>query len=226
MTTQEILQVLESNQNERGMAHFERMNIPHMSSYGLGLTQIKKLAKGLPKNNEVAVKLWNGTVIDGKHMACLICEPKKFTPEELETMALQSEHWMLGHTFTQNVLSKSPYLKELVEKWTTSDDQRLRTVGYNGLSYLAKQDKKLPDAYFWEYVTQIKDQLQSEENFVRDAMNNALLRMGMRSKELHKTCLDAAQKIGKVEVDYGDNSCEAVDVVKHLSSDRLMSKFA
>ena len=49
--------------------------------------------------------------------------------------------------------------------------------------------------------------------------------IGLRNVALNKRALKAAKKIGKVEVDYGDNSCQAVDVIKHLTSDRIKEKF-
>lgn len=66
--------------------------------------------------------------------------------------------------------------------------------------------------------------LQKEENFVRDAMNNAVLGIGSRNQSVYPKALRTAQNIGRVEVDYGDNSCRALDVVKHLNSDRMKTK--
>ena len=66
--------------------------------------------------------------------------------------------------------------------------------------------------------------LHEEENFVKDAMNNALIMIGSRSKALNERAISVAKFIGKVEVDYGDNSCQAMDGVKHLNSDRIQSK--
>ena len=39
--------------------------------------------------------------------------------------------------------------------------------------------------------------------------------------------IEAAQAIGPVDIDYGDdNSCEPLDVLKHLTSDYVVKKFA
>ena len=52
-------------------------------------------------------------------------------------------------------------------------------------------------------------------------MNNALFAIGQRSKELNLTCINIAREVGKIGVDYGDSSCEVLDVIKHLTSDRI-----
>ena len=57
-------------------------------------------------------------------------------------------------------------------------------------------------------------------------MNNALWMIGQRSKPLNIQAIEIAKKIGKIEVDYGDNSCQAIDVLKHLTGERIQQKFA
>ena len=81
------------------------------------------------------------------------------------------------------------------------------------------------EPFFEPYLDIIEKKLQKEENFVKDGMNSALLRIGMRSRKLNRRALRIAKKIGKVEVDYGDNSCEAVDCAKHLTSPRMRAQF-
>jgi hypothetical protein len=50
--------------------------------------------------------------------------------------------------------------------------------------------------------------------------------VGKRNPKLNKAAIRAAKTIGAIQVDYGDNSCEPVDVLKHLTSDYLKKKFA
>lgn len=225
MTAKDVFDLLKENTNERGLQNWAKSGVKGMDSFGLGLTQLKKLAKGLPKNQELADELWNTNNWDAKQMACLIGEPKKLSRERLDGMAQQTTHWMLGHTFMQNVVSKSPLLEEVAQDWKESDDAGMRYLGWSGVGYLAKKSKAA-DAEWQPVIERIESSLQQEENLVKDGMNNALFQIGNRSSDLHKRALAAAKSIGKVEVDYGENSCEALDVVKHLSSPRIMGKFS
>lgn len=225
MTVNDIIQKLEENQNPKGIANWEKTGPHTLSSFGMGLGQIKKLAKELKiKDKDLALEVWKEPILDAKQMACLIGEPKKMNEDELTKMALEAGSWMTTHTFVQNVLCKSPMASKLSDEWRESQDDQLRTCGYHVLYYLVK-DKKLDDAYFEELIPIIEQKLQNESNFVKDGMNSALFAIGQRSKTLHEKALPAAKNIGKVMVDYGDNSCEAVDLVKHLSSERVMKKW-
>ena len=60
--------------------------------------------------------------------------------------------------------------------------------------------------------------------WVRAAMQGSLMGIGKRSKALNKAAIKAVKAIGPIEVDYGDTSCEPVDVLKHLTSDYVKQK--
>jgi 3-methyladenine DNA glycosylase AlkD len=66
--------------------------------------------------------------------------------------------------------------------------------------------------------------MQDEENWVKAAMNAALMGIGKRNLKLNKAALKAARTIGPVEIDYGNNSCEPIDITKHLTADWLKKK--
>jgi hypothetical protein len=89
---------------------------------------------------------------------------------------------------------------------------------------LAK-NKNVDDIYFDQFLSDIENNIQSEENNVKDAMNNSLLSWGQRSKDLNSRILKSFKKIGKVIVDYGETSCQTPDVPKILSSERIQKKF-
>ncbi|HEY5615294.1 MAG TPA: hypothetical protein VIL52_04665, partial [Bacteroidota bacterium] len=94
------------------------------------------------------------------------------------------------------------------------------------LTSLVKNDRSLDYTYLEPYLDLFEKKLQQEENFVKDAMNASLLAIGMRNKKLNKRAVQVAKKIGKVEVDYGDNSCQALDCVKHLTNPTLLKRLA
>lgn len=225
MTFSDVDALLEANKNERGMQAWEKVGNPAFRSYGLGLTQIKKLAKGVTKSQPLADELWRSDLWDAKQLACLVGEPKTLSSEALDTMAAETKNWMLGHVFLQNVMAKSPLLQQKFEDWKGHKDDGIRSLGWGCLGYLAKS-KKMDDAYFPAHVKHISAQLQGEANFVKDSMNNALFAISQRSKSLYADGLAAAKSIGPVEVDYGENSCQALDVIKHLTSPRIAGKFA
>ena len=57
MNIDKVRELLESNKNERGMKLWEKWNMP-WKSYGIGLTQLKKIAKQVGRDHELALELW------------------------------------------------------------------------------------------------------------------------------------------------------------------------
>ena len=79
------------------------------------------------------------------------------------------------------------------------------------------------DAHLLNCIDHIQDTIHGEEMWVREAMNTALMGIGKRNKKLNQAAIRAAKAIGPI--DYGDdNSCEPLDVLKHLTSDYLKKK--
>lgn len=223
MNKLDVFELLEAHKNVRGIENWKKLNYPHWSSFGIGLTQLKSLAKKIGKNHALAKVLWKEPNYDIKTISILIEDPKKVSRQQIETMVKDVDMWLLSHTWVQNLFSKVPFNKELAELWRQSNNDVKRRCGYALLYYLAK-DKKIEDHYFFPLLVTIEKSIQQEENFVKEAMNNALFAIGQRSKVLNTKCIAIATNIGKIHVDYGDNSCEAVDVIKHLTSERMQNK--
>jgi len=101
---------------------------------------------------------------------------------------------MLSHAYCNYLLAKYPGIKELAEDWIVSKNDLERRCGFQLYYQVAKSNKKLPDAYFISLIERIEKELQQEENFAKDAINNAVWSIGMRSKTLNRRCLNAAKK--------------------------------
>jgi 3-methyladenine DNA glycosylase AlkD len=228
MTYREVIALLKENRNERGVAHWKKLDRSGMKSFGIGLTQLRKLAKKVGRNHDLAQKLWNSCIYDAKVVGLLIDEPKKMTREQAEAQVEDAAIGMLAHVYCScdATLAKAPFARELAVDWMDSKDDLRRRCGYLLLYELGKnkRDKALTDAFFERYIGRIKKNIHREENWVRDAMNASLLSIGKRNAKLNKKAIAAARAIGKVEVDYGDNSCQVPDVVKHLTADYVRQK--
>jgi len=229
-TKAEVLQHLETNKDERGIAHWAKSGFAEsMSAFGIGLTKLRKYAKSIGKDHALALELWEEPVYEAKVIATLIENPKEITKEQAERQVDAADFWMLSHAYCScnGTLSKVPFVKELSLEWMQSEHDLRRRCGYLLLAEMAKnkKDKALTDDFFMPHLDTIEKTLQSEENFVKDAMNTVLFKIGQRSKALHTKALAIAKAIGPVAVDYGKNSCAAVDNVKHLSHPRVLKKF-
>ena len=223
MNISEVKALLELHKDERGIKHWQKLNLPY-TTYGLGLTKLKKIARQIGKDHDLALALWKEKNYDLITLATIIDEPDEVSRKQVEDQVKDLQFWMLAHSYCSNLMPKVSFQQKLAEEWINESDDIRRRVSYLLIYNIARDDKILDESYFEIIINTIEKNIQEEENFVKDAMNNALIMIGTRSKNLNKKALAAARSIGKVEVDYGDNSCQVMDAVTHLSSDRIKSK--
>jgi 3-methyladenine DNA glycosylase AlkD len=231
MTKTQVFDLLKEHRNERGIEHWKKRGIKEskLKSFGIGLTQLRKLAKQIGRDHKLALQLWSSDYYDAKVLGLLIDEPRKVTREQAEQQVEHLQGGYLAHVFSScdATLAKTPFAFELANEWMNSKDPMRRRCGYGLLYELSKKKSKgLDDDYFLERIAVIEDQIDEEEMWVREAMNTALMGIGKRSRVLNKAAIAAAKAIGPVDIDYGDdNSCEPLDVLKHLTSPYLRKKF-
>jgi 3-methyladenine DNA glycosylase AlkD len=226
MTTKEVLLLLQENADARGIANWERLaGDSGLSSYGLGLTKLRKLGKQIGRDHGLALELWETSVYDAKVLALVIDDPKQITRAQAERQVEQLAGGYLVHVFSSCYakLAKAPFVCELADDWMASDDPVRRRCGYGLIYEISKcKTKRAPDdACFLGRITHIEATISSEPSSVQAAMGGALMGIGKRNVRLNSRALEIARAIGPIE--YSSN-CEPFDVVKHLTSDYLTQK--
>lgn len=230
MTAAEVMDLLEQNKNERGIANWEkhREKSGNLKSFGIGLTQLRKLAKTIGRDHKLAKELWRSKVYDAKLLSLMIDDPKQLKRSQAEKQVEQLEAGYLSHVFSScdATLAKTPFAFELACDWMENEDPARRRCGYALIYELSKKKPKgMDDDFLLDLIEQIKFSIHEEDMWVRESMNTALMGIGKRNKTLHQAALKAAKAIGPVDIDYGDdNSCEPLDVAKHLQSPALKKK--
>ena len=226
MTKTQVLALLKENRDERGIAHWKRKP-RELKSFGIGLTQLRKLAKQVGRDHKLAQQLWKSDIYDVKIIGLLIDDPKQLSREQAEEQVEGLHGGMFAHVFAscQATLAKAPFAFELACDWMESKDDMRRRCGYTLLYELCKKNPKgMDDDYLLGRIDHIRQAIEGEEMWVRAAMGGALMGIGKRNKKLNKSAVRAAEAIGLIDLDGEENSCEPLNVLKHLTSDYLKRK--
>jgi 3-methyladenine DNA glycosylase AlkD len=232
MTKTEVIALLKENQNERGIANWKKLGTKSggLKSFGIGLTQLRKLAKKVGRDHKLAKQLWKSNIYDAKVLGLLIDDPQQLSREQVEQQVENLNAGMLSHVFSScdATLAKAPFAFEIACNWIEHKDPIRRRCAYGLIYELSKKNvKAMDDDWLLARIAHIQETIHDEEMWVRESMNGALMGIGKRNKKLNKAAIRAVKAIGPVDVDYGDdNSCEPLDVLKHLTSDYLKEKLA
>ena len=140
MKQDDVLALLEANRNEVGILRWEARAAPRsgkLASFGIGLTQLRKLAKQVGRDHDLARQLWQSDIYDAKIIAILIDDPKQITREQAEAQVEHLDQGQLEHVFCScgAPLAKTPFVVELAHDWVMSDEPRRRSCGYGPVSY-------------------------------------------------------------------------------------------
>ncbi len=229
MTKTEVMNLLKSHRNERGMQNWEKLGAgtKGLTSFGMGLTQLRKIAKQVGRDHTLAQRLWKTDNYDAKVIALLIDDPLQMTPEQAEEQVEEVGAAMLAHVFSScdATLAKTPFVVELACRWIEHRDAVRVQCGY-GLIYELSKDrcrKELTDEFFLECLQKIRSRFQEAGMAVRMAMGTAVMGIGKRNRLLNGSALPLAKALGPIDFDEG-GSCEPFDIVKHLASESLQKK--
>lgn len=230
MTVSEVLALLEAERDERGMRHWEKLGsrTAGMRSYGIGLTRLRKLAKRIGRDRELAQALWKTDVYEARVIALLVDDPARITREQAEKQVEELAGGMLAYVFAScdATLAKTSFVAELADEWVRSGDAVRRECGY-GLLYEASKfsGKKAPgEEFFLAHVERIADTIATEPEKVRMSMGAALMGIGKRTAVLNAAALKVARAVGPIEFTSASGACEPFDVAKHLTTGRLKEK--
>ena len=227
MNRHDVLTLLEQNQDPRENANWKQMQPAdgELTSFGIGLTRLRKLAKKIGRDHELAQQLWQSDNYDARVVGLLIDEPKKLTREQAERQVEELHHGMLAHVFSScdATLAKTNFVVDLAETWVRSDHPARQRCGY-GLLYEISKDKRKSapgEDFFHKHVQYIRDTQATAPNRLRMAMGGALLGIGKRSKSLNIASLAAAREMGPIP---GSPGCDPFDLEKHLTRPALIQK--
>lgn len=230
MNKTEVMALLKANRNAGGIQKWNAKGSKSskLKSLGIGLTVLRKLAKQIGRDHELALKLWKSEVYDARVIALLIDDPKQITREQAENQVENLDQGFLEHVFSTcgAALAKTPFAVELASDWIESSDPRRRSCGYGLLYELSKSKKKgTPDeAFFLEIVKNIRKHFDGEELSVQGSMGGALLGIGKRTAKLNAAALKVVRYTGPIGFESDSGNCEPFDVAKHLTSDYIRKK--
>lgn len=230
MTKDEVLNLLQSHENEAGIVNWNNLefNNCQLQSFGIGLTMLRKLAKQIGKSHELAIELWDSKNYDVKVVSVLIDDAKHITQEQMETQVGNIDYGHMVHVYSAcgAPVTKTKFIDQLASQWIESKDSVRRRCAYGFIYELSKSKKKSApnNGYFLKYINHINSSFSQEHKSVHMSMGAALMGMGKRNLELNQAALKVANEIGQIPVESGKTQCDPFDVSKHLTSDYLMKK--
>ena len=217
MTVDDALRELRALGSNSTRAIYRRHGVGE-DVYGVSFANLGKLKKRIKVDHALAEALWATGNHDARVLATMIADPRLTSEALLTRWAADLDNYALTDSFV-GLAARTPHARALMERWTPDDGEWTGRAGWHLLAQLAMHDSALPDAFFEPYLAVIEREIHGRKNRVRDAMNNALIAIGMRDG-LEAQALAAAARIGTVRVDHGQTGCKTPDAAAYIHKTR------
>ena len=214
MNLQETLDALKSFGKEQTRKTYRRHGVAN-DLYGVSYAALGAMKKKIKVDQGLAERLWESGNHDARVLATMVGDPSLIKASALDRWAKGLDNYPIADAFS-GFAARTPYAVGRMEKWRESSAEWVGRAGWLVLARLAASDAGLDDAYFESCLGAIERDIHSSQNRVKDAMNSALIAIGLRSPGLQKKALAAAKRIGKVEVDHGETSCKTPDASDYI----------
>jgi 3-methyladenine DNA glycosylase AlkD len=215
MNAQEILATLKKLGKPQTAAIYKR----HGSGdnvFGVLTSEIAKLQKKIKVDHALAMELWKTRNAEARVLALQVADPAKLTRTDAEGLVKDGPVHFVG-CYLSGLLARSPIAEKTMRAWMSSPDEFPREMGYGILSFRLKDDpSSVSDADAETVLATIEKEIHRSPNWARYAMNGALISIGVFKPALRKKAIEAAKRIGKVEVDHGETSCKTPDAVGYI----------
>ena len=184
--------------------------------FGVLTSEIAKLQKKIKIDHQLALELWETGHVEARVLALQVFDPQKLTRARADRLLKDGPVRFLGG-YLCALVAHSPIAHETMHSWMKSPEELPREMGYGILSVRLKDDPdSISDADAEKVLATIEAEIQRSPNWVRYAMNGALISIGIFKPTLSMKAIEAAKRIGKVEVDHGETYCKTPDAVLYI----------
>jgi 3-methyladenine DNA glycosylase AlkD len=215
MNTQEILATLKKLGKPQTAAIYRRHGSGN-NVFGVLTSEIAKLQKKIKVDHVLAMDLWKTGNTEARVLALQIADPSKLTRAGADGLAQDGPVRFIG-SYLSGLLARSPIADGTMRAWMKSPDESARELGYGILGARLRDDPgSVSDADAEKILATIEKEIHRSPNWARRAMNGALISIGVSKPALRKKAIDAAKRVGKVEVDHGETSCKTPDAGSYI----------
>jgi 3-methyladenine DNA glycosylase AlkD len=193
MTLEETLSQLEALSNKT-MRERNRKNGAGDNQFGVLMGDIRKLAKKIKTNHELALALWQTKNIDAQLLAILLIKPKNLSADEMDEMVRSVTFVQVADWLNAYVVKHHPDKETLRQAWMATDDPMAARAGWAVTS--ERVTKHPEEVDFDALLDRIESEMGEAAPEVQWTMNNTLAAIGINYPDHRKRAVDIGESLG------------------------------
>jgi len=190
-----ILAELRSLGSERNRAGMARYGINVTNAFGVSVYELRRLAKRLGTDHDLALALWASGKHEARILACFVDDPARVTETQMEAWTADFDSWDVCDQATTSLFDQTAHGWTKATEWAKRDEEWVKRAGFALMAGLASHDKGATDRAFLRLLPSIERGAFDERNFVKKAVSWALRNIGKRNQALNAAAIARAEKI-------------------------------
>jgi 3-methyladenine DNA glycosylase AlkD len=169
------------------------VNERHGDDHGVNLTKLRAVAKRLKTQQDLARDLWATGDTAARLLALLICRPKAFDRDELDTMLRDARTPKVHDWLVNYVVKKNPHCEELRRAWFDDADPVVASAGW---ALTVDRVAKSPDGLDLPGLLDlIEAGMKDAPDRLQWAMNHCLAQIGIDHPAYRARAIDIGERL-------------------------------
>jgi 3-methyladenine DNA glycosylase AlkD len=169
------------------------VNEKHGDDHGVNLGKLRAVAKRLKTQQELALQLWATQDTAARLLAILICRPKAFERDGLDTMLREARTPKVHDWLVNYVVKKNPHAEALRVAWSADPDPVVASAGWAlTTERVAKRPEGLDLAGLLDVI---EAQMRDAPDRLQWAMNHCLAQIGIEHPEHRARAIDIGERL-------------------------------
>jgi len=173
----------------------QKYNIIANNSLGIYQQELKALAKRIPKDDQLAIRLFDSGIYEARLLCSKLFDPKNLTENLMEKWLSTFENWEICDSFCMGLFAKSAFAVPKSIEWATRTAEYEKRAAFATIAAYCMADKKSTNEVFDVFFPIILQASTDERLYVKKAVNWALRNLGKRNIDLNKSAIFCANEI-------------------------------
>ena len=221
-TLENVLERLKAKARPDQLEGMARYGMSVEKRLGIAIPEIRKIARDVGKDHELAQALWETGFDEARILASMVAKSEKISEAQMEAWVKDFNSWDVCDQVCMNLFEKTSLAWKKIEDWSTREEAFVKRAAFALIACLAWHDKDAPDEAFIQTLPIIQRASSDERNYVKKAVNWALRNIGKRNPRLNQAAIRAAKEILLIESKAA--RWIARDALRELESEAVQSR--
>jgi 3-methyladenine DNA glycosylase AlkD len=191
----DALAALEAAATPRDFANLARFGLDAPKAYGVSISNIQAIARGLGRDHDLALALWETGWYEARLLTAFVDDPARVTSAQMDRWCRDFDNWGVADTLCFKLFDQTPHAWDKVTRWAAMRGEFQKRAGFALLASLAGHDKTSGDAPFLDGLRLVERAADDDRNFVKKGVSWALRRIGTRNAAMRAAALETATRL-------------------------------